>query len=57
MNRLIERKPFHRLGLNGPEEVMSHPWLKDIDWQVYKDKVTSPPFKILSSDNFDPKFT
>jgi len=32
VNHLIQRKPQNRLGNNGPEEVMNHPWFKDIDW-------------------------
>eukprot|EP00828_Plagiopyla_frontata_P003327 TRINITY_DN10960_c0_g1_i2.p3 TRINITY_DN10960_c0_g1~~TRINITY_DN10960_c0_g1_i2.p3 ORF type:complete len:146 (+),score=19.01 TRINITY_DN10960_c0_g1_i2:105-542(+) len=31
INKLIQRKPVNRLGLNGPEEVKSHPWFKDFD--------------------------
>ena len=29
VNRTIQRKPVNRLGLNGPEEVKNHPWLRD----------------------------
>jgi len=27
INRLIQRKPLARLGVNGPDEVKNHPWL------------------------------
>lgn len=32
INKTLQRKPSNRLGLNGPNEVKSHIWLKDIDW-------------------------
>lgn len=38
VNHLIQRKPFNRLGNNGPEEVMSHPWFQDMDWDRLKRK-------------------
>lgn len=38
VNQLIQRKPVNRLGNNGPEEVMSHPWFHDIDWNRLKRK-------------------
>ncbi len=31
-NKLIERKPSNRLGINGPSEVKSHPWIKNFPW-------------------------
>ena len=38
INRLIQRKPSHRLGLNGPEEVKSHVWFKNYNWKSIKSK-------------------
>jgi serum/glucocorticoid-regulated kinase 1/serum/glucocorticoid-regulated kinase 2 len=32
INKTLQRKPANRLGLNGPKEVKSHVWLKDVDW-------------------------
>lgn len=33
INKLIQRKPVSRLGgLNGPQEVKEHPWIRDFDW-------------------------
>ncbi|CAD8076550.1 unnamed protein product [Paramecium sonneborni] len=43
-NSLIYRKPTIRLGCNGPEEVKTHPWLKDINWNSYEKKLISSPF-------------
>lgn len=50
INKLIQRKPANRLGLNGPEEVKSHIWLKDTDWNAIIEKRINAPF-IPSSDN------
>lgn len=33
VNRLIQRKPQNRLGLNGPTEVKNHPWLRSFPWE------------------------
>ena len=32
MNRLIQRKPVNRMGVNGPSEIKSHPWLRSYQW-------------------------
>lgn len=56
VNRLLERKPNNRLGCEGPDEVMNHQWLKDVDWGKFYDKQIDPPYKILGKDNFDIKF-
>lgn len=44
VNQLIQRKPFNRLGNNGPQQVMSHPWFADIDWNRLRRKLIQPPF-------------
>lgn len=33
INKWIQRKPECRLGLNGPNELRQHVWLRDFDWQ------------------------
>ncbi len=33
VNRLIQRKPANRLGLNGSGDVKNHPWFTDFDWE------------------------
>ena len=44
VNRMIQRKPNNRLGVNGPEEVKNHPWLKDFPWNKLINKELEPPF-------------
>ena len=44
VNRLIQRKPNNRLGLNGPEEVKGHPWLKDFPWNKLLNRDIEPPY-------------
>mmetsp|Transcript_17926 Transcript_17926/g.20087 ORF Transcript_17926/g.20087 Transcript_17926/m.20087 type:complete len:171 (-) Transcript_17926:17-529(-) len=54
INKLLQRKPANRLGLNGPEEVKSHIWLKDTDWDsIIKKQKVSPYIPNKDSDNFD----
>ena len=45
VNKTLQRKPSNRLGLNGPVEIKSHIWLKDIDWQALVEKKVEAPFK------------
>lgn len=54
INRLIQRKPVNRLGLDGPAEVKSHPWLKDFPWDKLNRKELEPPF-LPNEDEFDLK--
>ena len=44
INKLIQRKPANRLGLNGSEEVKQHVWLKGFDWESLLDKKMKPAF-------------
>jgi len=44
INKLLQRKPANRLGLNGPNEVKNHLWLRDVDWQALIAKTTLAPF-------------
>lgn len=54
INKLLQRKPANRLGLNGPEEVKSHIWLKDTDWvAITKKRKTAPYIPNQENDNFD----
>ncbi|CAK66618.1 unnamed protein product (macronuclear) [Paramecium tetraurelia] len=56
VNRLLQRKANQRLGNEGPDEVMSHPWLKNVNWSRHYDKLVEAPYKIVGKDNFDSKF-
>lgn len=44
VNSLLQRKPTQRLGVNGPEEVREHPWLRDTPWEKYRSKSIASPF-------------
>ena len=53
---MIQRKPMNRLGLNGPEEVKEHPWLRDFPWdELYHKHVLAPYIANCKEDNFDPR--
>ncbi|CAD8141420.1 unnamed protein product [Paramecium octaurelia] len=57
INRALQRKPSNRLGANGPEEVQTHPWFKDIDWTTFFNQTAATPYQInCNHDNFDAKF-
>ncbi|CAD8144574.1 unnamed protein product [Paramecium octaurelia] len=43
-NKLIQRKPANRLGVNGPEEVKTHQWFKDYCWDKLLDKQITAPY-------------
>eukprot|EP01017_Pseudomicrothorax_dubius_P028775 TRINITY_DN3446_c0_g1_i8.p1 TRINITY_DN3446_c0_g1~~TRINITY_DN3446_c0_g1_i8.p1 ORF type:complete len:304 (+),score=61.10 TRINITY_DN3446_c0_g1_i8:68-979(+) len=44
INRMIQRKPANRLGVNGPEEVKAHPWFKGFNWEKLMNKDMAPSF-------------
>ena len=48
-SRLLTRDPEKRLGSGSFEEVMSHPWFRDIDWDKLYKKEVVPPFKPIVS--------
>jgi len=59
---LLTKNPDKRLGFNGAQEVKSHKWFKDIDWNALMQKKITPPFKPKITgdydvDNFDEEFT
>lgn len=45
VNRLLQRKPNNRLGVNGPLEVKNHVWLKTFPWEKLKKGEFMPPFE------------
>lgn len=48
-SRLLTRNPEKRLGSGSFEEVMGHPWFRDIDWDKLYKKEVVPPFKPIVS--------
>lgn len=44
INRLLQRKPSNRLGLNGAGEVKEHPWIKYFPWKELYEKKLEAPF-------------
>ena len=56
INQTLKRKPANRLGLNGPEEVMNHPWFRDFPWEDLHEKTLKSPFIPPEADNFDSKY-
>ena len=56
INKLLQRKPLNRLGLNGPNELKSHPWLKDFNFtDLFDMKMRSPFIPSSKEDNIDIK--
>ncbi|CAK60256.1 unnamed protein product (macronuclear) [Paramecium tetraurelia] len=54
VNQLILRKPERRLGSNGIEEILHHPWLKGYPWDdLLKKKVQALYVPGAVDDNFD----
>jgi len=53
INKLIQRKPINRLGLDGPKEVKEHPWLKDYPWAKLAKKELESPF--IPSEDYEAK--
>ena len=56
-NKLLQRKPHSRLGLNGPLEIKAHPWFDNYPWDKLDNKQLLAPFIPDQVDNFDVKVT
>lgn len=62
LKRLLDRDPNKRLGFNGAQEIKTHPFFADINWQRLLAKKYTPPFKpnvasAIDTSNFDEEFT
>ena len=56
INRLLQRKPARRLGINGINEIKNHIWFRNYPWiDLYNHKLISP-FIPPKEDNFDYKY-
>lgn len=44
INKLIQRKPINRLGLNGPADVKNHVWFKNFPWDKLMNRTIPSPF-------------
>lgn len=44
INRLLQRRPTNRLGINGPFSVKNHVWLKTFPWEKLKNGELLPPY-------------
>jgi serine/threonine protein kinase len=56
INRLLQRKPIKRLGLNGAKEVKEHIWFANYKWKELYNKRLESPFVPNGEDNFDFKY-
>ena len=54
-NKLLQRKPQHRLGAGGIREIKEHPWLANVNWENLLQKKVIAPFIPTLKDNFDQK--
>ena len=53
VNRLLQRRPEHRLGFNGVQEIKNHAWFRDFPWEALLQKTLPPPFQPAGTENFD----
>lgn len=47
---LLDKRPPQRLGANGIQEIMSHPWLASIDFKALERRQLQPPIEVNISD-------
>ena len=43
--RFLDKNPATRLGSNGCEEIMSHPWFANVNWELIITDRKKPPFR------------
>ena len=57
INKLLQRRPAKRLGYSGIIEIKNHIWLKDINWELIKNKIIKAPYiPKKGCDNFDKRY-
>ena len=58
INALLIRKPEKRLGFKGGvKDLMEHPWMKDVNWDLMKKKKIKAPFiPNIGEENFDKSY-
>ena len=59
---MLDRDANSRLGARGAEEIKSHPFFSDINWQKLMARKYNPPFRpnvasATDTSNFDEEFT
>lgn len=52
-NKLLKRKPQHRLGFGGMQEVKNHAWLQDMNVEKITKFEAKSPFVPAAQDNYD----
>lgn len=62
LRQVFRRDPKRRLGFNGADEIKSHSFFQEIDWEKLSKKEIAPPFKPhltsdLDTSNFDEEYT
>lgn len=55
MQSLLKKNPKDRLGSRSKEELLNHPFFRDINWKDLIDKKLKPPFKLEDQDEIDLK--
>jgi serine/threonine protein kinase len=50
-SRLLDKNENTRLGANGPEEVMAHPFFASVDWLAHQNDLVEPPYTPRSDLN------
>lgn len=56
ITKLLDRDPTSRLGTNGYEEVMNHPWFSDIDFdELYNEELDAPYIPNLKKKSAKPE--
>ncbi|CAI2369758.1 unnamed protein product [Moneuplotes crassus] len=52
-NRLLDKSETDRIGSEGIEEILTHPWFDDLDWDKLENRELTPPYiPETESDNF-----
>ena len=57
INKLLQRRPIKRLGYSGIREIKNHPWMRDINWELLKNKkIRSPYIPKEGKEYYDKKY-
>ena len=56
INRMMKRKVKKRLGFYGVNEIKTHAWFREVNWDLLSKKKIKSPYIPKQGDNFDKKF-
>lgn len=53
IKKCLQKDPKNRIGYTNTDEILEHPWFKEVNWEDVKNLKVEPPIKPEIKDKFD----